>query len=140
MLSSLLLRRAFIRPSFQRLLSTAPKESSHLVHDVVHFKNSHNKHPLKNSPEYIANMADHIGRQQNHIWSKDELEEKMTTLYRHKPKSISDHVMNKLMYSLYNIFNFITGYNEANPSTESIHWRLIVLESVAGVPGSFFMI
>ena len=39
------------------------------------------------------------------------------------------------MYSLYHTFNFITGYRHKNPSVKSIEWRLIVLESVAGVPG-----
>jgi hypothetical protein len=32
-------------------------------------------------------------------------------------------------------FNFLTGYNKENPSVKSIEWRLILLESVAGLPG-----
>jgi len=39
------------------------------------------------------------------------------------------------MYGLYHTFNFISGYREKNPTTSAIEWRLIVLESVAGVPG-----
>lgn len=39
------------------------------------------------------------------------------------------------MYTLYHTFNFITGYKHVNPTVKSIEWRLIVLESVAGVPG-----
>lgn len=39
------------------------------------------------------------------------------------------------MYGLYHTFNFMTGYKQVNPSVQSIEWRLIVLESVAGVPG-----
>lgn len=39
------------------------------------------------------------------------------------------------MYGLYHTFNFITGYKSVDPSVNSIEWRLIVLESVAGVPG-----
>ena len=39
------------------------------------------------------------------------------------------------MYSMYHTFNFLTGYTQVNPSVQSIEWRLIVLESVAGVPG-----
>ena len=39
------------------------------------------------------------------------------------------------MYSMYHTFNFLTGYTQENPSVQSIEWRLIVLESVAGVPG-----
>lgn len=43
--------------------------------------------------------------------------------------------MNGIMYSLYHTFNWITGYEEKNPTAKAIEWRLIVLESVAGVPG-----
>ena len=39
------------------------------------------------------------------------------------------------MYGLYHTFNFVTGYKEGNASVKSIEWRLIVLESIAGVPG-----
>jgi hypothetical protein len=39
------------------------------------------------------------------------------------------------MRTLYVTFNTITGYNEVNPKTKAIEWRLIVLESFAGVPG-----
>jgi hypothetical protein len=39
------------------------------------------------------------------------------------------------MYGFYHSFNFITGYNHANPSVIAMEWRLIVLESLAGVPG-----
>jgi hypothetical protein len=39
------------------------------------------------------------------------------------------------MYSLYRAFNYITGYNPVNTSIKSMEWRLIVLESFAGVPG-----
>ena len=39
------------------------------------------------------------------------------------------------MYGLYYAFNFITGYKDSNPSVKAIEWRLIVLESIAGVPG-----
>jgi ubiquinol oxidase len=39
------------------------------------------------------------------------------------------------MYGMYHSFNFITGYKADNPSVKSIEWRLIILESVAGVPG-----
>ncbi len=36
---------------------------------------------------------------------------------------------------MYHCFNYITGYKPTNTSVKSIEWRLIVLESVAGVPG-----
>jgi hypothetical protein len=118
--------------------STPRKLNTIVVSTSSHFKqNLHIRHPLspKGSNEYTKELADHAGRQQNHIWSREELHEKMATLYRHIPQKFSDHVMNKLMYGLYHTFNFVTGYNEDDPSVESIKWRLIVLESVAGVPG-----
>jgi hypothetical protein len=39
------------------------------------------------------------------------------------------------MYGLYHAFNFMTGYDHKNPSVQAIEWRLILLESIAGVPG-----
>jgi hypothetical protein len=39
------------------------------------------------------------------------------------------------MYGLYHAFNFFTGFKQVNPSVKSIEWRLIVLESIAGIPG-----
>lgn len=90
--------------------------------------------PPKSTYEEGA-AADHFGRLQNHIWSKEEVSTRLNNLYRHTPLTITDHVMNKLMYSLYHTFNFITGYKHKDPSVKSIEWRLIVLESVAGVPG-----
>lgn len=38
-------------------------------------------------------------------------------------------------YHIDHTFNFITGYKKENPPVKSIEWRLIILESVAGVPG-----
>eukprot|EP00607_Mallomonas_marina_P010739 CAMPEP_0182421786 /NCGR_PEP_ID=MMETSP1167-20130531/7277_1 /TAXON_ID=2988 /ORGANISM="Mallomonas Sp, Strain CCMP3275" /LENGTH=270 /DNA_ID=CAMNT_0024599263 /DNA_START=265 /DNA_END=1077 /DNA_ORIENTATION=- len=79
--------------------------------------------------------SDHLGRQQNHIWTKEEIDDKLNNLYRHQPQTFSDHVMNNLMYTMYHTFNFLTGYKHHNPTVSSIEWRLIMLESVAGVPG-----
>lgn len=123
----------------------------------VHFNMTQKPHPLrpptvKSDPEALAKamastadaqayetndylQGDHTGRQQNHIWTKEELKEKMSTLYRHKPKTFGDKIVNYTMYGMYNAFNFITGYQKVNPSVKSIEWRLIILESVAGVPG-----
>jgi hypothetical protein len=85
--------------------------------------------------KYEQILGDHIGLQQNHIWTPVELEEKLTVLYHHKPQTISDLITNTVVYGLYHSFNAITGYKHVNPSVQSIEWRLLVLESVAGVPG-----
>ncbi len=95
--------------SAYRYLSTSPDSADSAERDYTHFKISSHKHPLevKKISSWVDKMtaeaaeemkaADHTGRQQNHIWSKEELEEAMSTLYRHQPKSFSDHVMNKLV-------------------------------------------
>jgi ubiquinol oxidase len=81
-------------------------------------------------------LADHSWRQTNHIWSAAEIKERMLTKdQKHKPKTVSDHIMATIMKTMYHSFNFITGYKEVDPSPKSIEWRLIILESVAGVPG-----
>jgi hypothetical protein len=106
----------------------------------VHFKASMTKHPLgivKNPFLFNSQNAqgDHLGLQQNHIWTEGEINERMSVLYHHTPKCLSDHLMHKFMYGLYHCFNVLTGYKANNPSVKAIEWRLITLESVAGVPG-----
>jgi hypothetical protein len=39
------------------------------------------------------------------------------------------------MYSLYRSFNWVTGFKPVNTPVKAVEWRLIVLESFAGVPG-----
>jgi len=82
-------------------------------------------------------LADHSWRQQNRIWTNDEIAVIMAEKNKklHIPVTFSDKVMRGIMQTLYRGFNFITGYREENPPTKSIEWRLIVLESFAGVPG-----
>jgi len=54
---------------------------------------------------------------------------------KYEPVTFSDKLMSGIMRTMYHSFNFITGYREVNPPTKAIEWRLIVLESFAGVPG-----
>jgi hypothetical protein len=111
----------------------------------THFRASGIPHPLHAKPKAYfdslsketvdAKMGDHTGRQQNHIWTTAEIDFIRKNMYRHKPTTAIDKGVNAVMYGLYHTFNFISGYREKNPSTSAIEWRLIVLESVAGVPG-----
>lgn len=78
-------------------------------------------------------VADHAWRQTNHIWTEDELLN--VSKSEHAPVSLSDRVMHGLMRTLYHSFNLITGYDHEDPSETSVGWRLIILESFAGVPG-----
>jgi hypothetical protein len=146
---SIVYQKVFAKLSFSTENSATTKRDD-MADDFTHFRVSSHKHPLEMKPKKLdigwmsqleaqaaeeMKSADHTGRQQNHIWTMEEIKEVMSTLYRHQPQTVSDHIMNKLMYGLYHTFNFITGYKASNPSVNSIEWRLIVLESIAGVPG-----
>jgi len=99
---------------------------------IRHFStnSSHNKKYTE------SDLADHSWRQLNHIWTPDEIKDRINTAGAlHVPVTFSDHLMHKVMRGLYHSFNFITNYKEEDPSPESIEWRLIILESFAGVPG-----
>lgn len=76
----------------------------------THFRVSPVPHPLMTKPlnqlqgtipmsDKDVAWGDHTGRQQNHIWSKEEIEGKMSTLYKHKPATVMDHMMHKLVRS-----------------------------------------
>jgi hypothetical protein len=81
-------------------------------------------------------LADHSWRQMNHIWTPKEIEQqRRTAKLKHRPKTVSDKVAQNFMKTLYHGFNFVTGYKETNPTPKSLEWRLIILESFAGVPG-----
>ena len=85
-------------------------------------------------PEFTElEAADHAWRQTNHIWSNDELDR--VSIEKHEPVTMSDHFMKGVMNALYHGFNFVTGYDPVDPSPRSVAWRLIILESFAGVPG-----
>ena len=86
-----------------RYFSTEPVREGPRSHS--HFRSFEKARPTTFSPEdhYDYSIADHTGRQQNHIWSEEELNEKLSTLYRHKPATVSDHIMNKLVTHLFSI-------------------------------------
>merc|ERR1719335_776879 len=54
---------------------------------------------------------------------------------KHVPQNTADTVLQKMVRVAYHSFNFFTGYDHNNPPTSAIGYRLIILESVAGVPG-----
>ena len=90
---------------------------------------------LSQSQSHVPRLS-HFRRQINHVWSEAELNDKFATKdMKFVPITIGDKLANAAMSTLYKTFNFITGYREVNPPTSAIEWRLIVLESFAGVPG-----
>jgi len=123
-----------------RAASTTPKSGEEVPLQAQHFRMSNKAHPLIPKSEYIARErenADKMGRQQNKIWSKTELDVALQTYNdKHQPTTLSDKLMHGIMYyGLYHPFNFVTGYTHKDPAPQSLVWRLIVLESFAGVPG-----
>lgn len=42
-------------------------------------------------------VGDHSGRQQNHIWTKDEIDAELKSLYRHQPVTFADKIVNKVV-------------------------------------------
>jgi len=84
----------------------------------------------------VQNPGDHSWRQQNHIWTEDEIaERKQTADLKHVPQTIGERVLQATVRFAYHSFNFVTGYNAVDPPVSAIGYRLIILESVAGVPG-----
>merc|ERR1712136_250017 len=72
----------------------------------------------------------------NTIWSKEQLEERCRQDGQpvHIPQTRWDKMVHwSVKKFLYRGFNWISGYNYENPSPRACEYRLIVLESVAGV-------
>ena len=81
-------------------------------------------------------FGDHSWRQQNHIWSEDEIQERMLTADdKHSPQTFAESILQTSVRAAYHTFNLATGYNHVDPPTSAIGYRLIILESIAGVPG-----
>ena len=86
-----------------RLFSTEQEPLREGPRSHSHFRSFDKHRPTTFTADdhYDYAIGDHTGRQQNHIWSEEELNEKLSTLYRHKPVTIADHVMNKLVRCMY---------------------------------------
>merc|ERR1719231_462253 len=56
--------------------------------------------------------ANHNWRQQNHIWTEEEVRERMMTHnMKHEPQSLADNLLQKVVRASYHTFNFATGYD-----------------------------
>lgn len=94
--------------------------------------------PARSVPRQFsdAELADHSWRQTNHLWTEGEIDDRIATAdIKHVPQTRADAVVQGLVRTLYHSFNFVTGYKADNPTVSSIQYRLIILESFAGVPG-----
>ena len=54
---------------------------------------------------------------------------------RHQPQNIAEKFCLGFLKGAYATFNKVTGYKAADPTPKSVAFRLIFLESIAGVPG-----
>ena len=138
----------------------------------THFRNSQSVHPLgiaKKRIETVEETGEWINPTTNHVWSRDEIKDRLEFQPRHQPENLADRACIGFLkvaylpclisqgggvarsYPLrviahdvrsfhpgqvaYWTFNKVTGYKAADPTPESVAFRLIFLESVAAVPG-----
>ncbi len=76
---------------------------------------------------------------QNHIWQKNELDKildiSINNPPEHAPTTVGDKAMFWFVKGLYRAFNFVTRFDPHNPTAKGCAWRVLFLESIAGVPG-----
>ena len=97
-----------------------PREGAH----HVHFRNTVQPHPLgvqKKTPGPAG--GEWVNPTVNHVWSEEEIDERLSTQPRHQPKRWSDHACRNFLRVAYWTFNKVTGYKAANPSTDSVAFR-----------------
>jgi len=71
----------------------------------------------------------------NHVWSDAEIQKRFETRFDHvAPEGWMDKATYWILRGVYSAFNFMTRFDKNDPSPSSMKFRLILLESVAGVP------
>lgn len=72
----------------------------------------------------------------NHLWTPEEVKHTMEHPVQYEPKTVGDRAIRFLVTKMmYRGFNWITGYDYTDPTPRSCAFRLIILESIAGIPG-----
>lgn len=71
----------------------------------------------------------------NTAWTENDIENARSFQPKHKPKTAADKFLYYTIRLAYHGFNTISFYNQQDPSGRAVKFRLIFLESVAGVPG-----
>ncbi|XP_066912844.1 uncharacterized protein [Clytia hemisphaerica] len=90
---------------------------------------------VKQPLETNAKSDHHAYTLRNRVWTEQELIEKYKTCKNHvEPSKTSDYVMYGTLRFAYNAFNAVTFFDKDDPTPESMRTRLILLESIAGVP------
>jgi len=106
----------------------------------AHFRRTAGTHPLGIEKhgvkmDEVVSQGEWVNPTYNHVWSAAELDEKLSVQPRHVPENMGERFVNGLLKHVYTAFNAVTGYQAADPSADSVAFRLIFLESIAGVPG-----
>lgn len=57
-----------------------------------------------------------------------------TAKQHHKPSTVGQFVLYGMLKGAYNLFNFVTRFDPDDPTEHSMQMRLILLESIAGIP------
>ncbi len=133
-------RRAVRAPllSSARTGTSAARQPADPPSSNVHFRNSPSVHPLgvvKRRIDEVTERGEWVNPTDNHVWSDAEINERLATQPRHKPENLADRLSLGFLRFCYATFNTITRYQAADPSADAVAFRLIFLESVAGVPG-----
>jgi len=96
---------------------------------VSHFKHLPAGHPLRARNTVWQNPT------YNHVWDAKEVHEAMDAHPKHQPQTATEKTSFWAVRFAYHFFNALIGFRKADPSPGSCVRRLIVLESIAGVPG-----
>jgi len=95
---------------------------------TLHFRRSPRKHPLGLKKTWPNPMT-------HKIWTDDEITEACKFVHR-TPKTFLDKLIFFMVRKvMYKTFNKLSRYDVNNPTAKATIWRLIILESIAGVPG-----
>jgi len=72
----------------------------------------------------------------NHLWTPEEVKFSIENQHAYKPKTMGDKAIRFLVKSvMYRGFNWVSGFDYTDPTPRSCAFRLIILESIAGIPG-----
>lgn len=103
-------------------------------HGLSHFRRNQVTKTAEKS--FVYDQHTYFPPMINHIWSAEEVEERKKHQPLVAPVSFSDKAMHFLVKKvLYRGFNWLSGFDYNNPTVRSCEFRLILLESIAGVPG-----
>ena len=125
-----------LRTCAPRLMASQGPPSEEPPETLTHFRSTAGPHPLGieklQPPAFSQDSGIWINPTVNHVWADDEIDKRLSTQPRHQPVYLNEKIAHSFLQFCYKAFNFVTGYKAEDPSTDSVAFRLIFLESVAG--------